>query len=390
VIRKRIKGCFDTADKLKEHNPEVFCEFLNEFNEFLSENNIKLPKNHDPEKIPHDDLLRALMSPDSPEELVVLLILINKLGSEKGWDEVVFEAKSRGVDLPDGLDQLFYTDRAMKVWIVSHKKHPDLLEESFARARIYSKSSYTYYPMQRDIRPSFKIPSEESVQELAKELDSHFNVEQGTKVLMYDFDAEIWFLIRHPGIAKWQGVYEKGEAKSKAITPELYDAVVYHKKFGDLRMNTSRKSDHTAYRIAFGYLLFSASNVFDPTKKIVRLDPLKGCVATLCKTADVAGLHKIHVSEVSFLTLKSYGARRVIWRAEKQNESLPLDEDNWVIPKDTDSILYAKLRYQLKSGGKWQTMTVHTGKNLSYERDGDSCVLEDFLRLRTFINGSIA
>ena len=386
MIRKRIKGCFDNADKLKGHNPGVFCGFLEEFDDFLTENNIKLPKNRDEDKIPHDALLEALMSSDSPEELVVLLILINKLGSEKGWDEVVREAKLRGVKLPDGLDKLTYSDRAMKVWTESHKKHPDLLEESFARARIYNKSSYTYYPMSRNMRGLFKVPSDEQVQELAKELDSHFNVDQGTKVLMYDFDAEIWFLIRHPGITKWQGVYEKGQAKSKAITPELYDAVIYDKKYGDLRMNTTRKSDHTAYRIAFGHLLFNASNVFDSKKNIIRLDPLKGDAVELCKTADIAGLHKIHVSEVSFFAL-SQDARRVTWRAEKQNESLPLDASNWVVPLDTDSILYVKLRYQLKPGGKWKSMTVHTGKILSHERDGDSCVLEDYLRLRGFIGG---
>jgi len=390
MIRKRIKGCFDTAEKLKGHSPSVFCDFLEEFDYFLSGNNIKLPKNRDEEKIPHDSLLKALMSPDSPEELVVLLILINKLDSEKGWDEVVYEAKLREVKLPDDLEKLTYADRAMKVWTASHKKHSDLLEESFARARIYNKSSYTYYPMHRDIRSYFQVPSEESVQELAKDLDSHFNVDQGTKVLMYDFDAEIWFLIRHPGIAQWQGVYEKGQAKSKAITPELYDAVVYHKKYGDLRMNTHRKSDHTAYRIVFGHLLFRASNVFDKNKKIIRLDPLKGCAVNLCKTGDIAGLYKIHVSEVSFFAMMSQGTRRVTWRAEKQNESLPLDSSNWVVPTDTDSILYAKLRYQHKSGGKWQSMTVHTGKNLSYERDGDSCVLEDFLRLRGFVGGSFS
>ena len=38
----------------------------------------------------------------------------------------------------------------------------------------------------------------------------------------------------------------------------------------------------------------------------------------------------------------------------------------------------------------WQGLTVHTGKNLSYERDGDSCVLEDWLRERLFINAQIA
>ncbi len=50
MIRRRIKGCFDTVDKLKGHDPKVFCAFLEEFDGFLKENKISLPKNRDPEK----------------------------------------------------------------------------------------------------------------------------------------------------------------------------------------------------------------------------------------------------------------------------------------------------------------------------------------------------
>jgi hypothetical protein len=387
--RKRISGCFDTVAKLKNHDPVVLCDFLACFPKFLSRAKISLPKDGNPDKIPHDQLLQALMAPTAPGALAVLLILINKLGNETGWQEVEFEARQRGVALPGDIDRLSYADRAMKAWTVAHDEHPDLLEESFARARIYKKSSYTYYPMSRDLLDAFRPPDADAIKELEADLNAHFNVDTGTKVLVFDFDAEIWFLIRHPGIAQWQGVYEKGQVKSRAVTPELYDAVVYHKKFGDLRMNTHRKSDHTCYRITFGHMLFDASNVFDPHRMIVGLKPLWGDAREVCKIDDVQGLHEIRISEVCFYAMKSHGYKRVTWRSEKQNESLPLSETNWVIPDDTDTVLYAKFRYRLRNSAKWQGLTVHQGKNLSYERDGDSCVLEDWLRERLFINAQI-
>jgi len=215
MIAARVKGCFDTVTKLKTHNPEVLCEFLEQFPSFLKQAKIHLPVDRNPDKIPHDALFEALMSPEAPEELVVLLILTHKLGNETGWKEVEFEARQRAVTLPADLGSLQYVDRAMKVWTAAQPRHPDLLEESFARARIYKRSSFTYYPMSRNLLSSFRVPDTPLLKELEEELNSHFNVDAGTKVLMYDFDAEIWFLIRHPGIAKWQGVYEKGEAKKK-------------------------------------------------------------------------------------------------------------------------------------------------------------------------------
>lgn len=385
MARKRIKGCFDSVTKLRDHDPLVLCEFLKQFAVFHSPE-LQLPDDCDPKKIPYDEILDVLMSSKVPENIAVLLILINKLGNETGWEEIKKEARLRGAPLLFKADQLSYADRAMKAWTVAQPEHPDLLEESFARARIYKKSSFTYYPMSRNLLSSFRAPSTVALAELVQRLNAHFG--EGTKVLVYEFDAEIWFLVRHPGIVQWQGIYVEGQVQSKAITPELYDAVVYHKKFGDLRMNTHRGSDHSEYRIAFGHLLFDEANVFDPNKKIVTLNPLKGSAVELCKKGDVYGIYRILISEVCFYAT-SHGPRRVTWRSQKENESLPLNPDDWIIPADTDSVLYAKFRYQLSNSGRWQGLTVHTGKTLSYDRDGDSCVLEDWLRERKIINARV-
>ena len=390
MATNRISGCFASARKLRSHNPAVLCGFLELFPGFLSKEKIGIPADRNPDKIPYERLFSALMSPSAPNHLTVQLILVDKLANETGWQEVAYEAKQRGVPIPADIEELCDADRAMKVWTLAQPDHPDLLEESFARARIYKKSSYTYYPMGSNILDRFKSPDASALKQLEADLNAHFGVDEGTKVLKYDFDAEIWFLIRHPGIVKWQGVYEKGRVKSRAVTPELYDAVVYHKKYGDLRMNTHRKSDHTRYRIAFGHLLFDASNVFDPKRKIVGLRPLWRDAQDLCRAGDIRGLHEIRISEVCFYAMQSHGYRRVTWRAERQNESLPLTSENRVIPDDTDTVVYAKFRYRLKRTDKWQGLTVHAGNNLSYERDGDSCVLEEWLRERMFINAGIA
>ena len=66
---------------------------------------------------------------------------------------------------------------------------------------------------------------------------------------------------------------------------------------------------------------------------------------------------------------------------------LPLDHQNRALPDDAEKVKYAKFRYQLAGDKKFKCLTVYSGKKMSYERDGDSCVLEDWLRERKFIEG---
>ena len=87
------------------------------------------------------------------------------------------------------------------------------------------------------------------MQNLQEDLSSYFIAEQlgkGTHVIKFDFEQEIWFLIRYPGQLKRQmEIDPDGEPNSRTFKPEEYDAVVYHKHYGALRMNTNRVRDRT-------------------------------------------------------------------------------------------------------------------------------------------------
>ena len=384
----RIKGCFETVEKLRSHNPGVLCKFLEQFPAFLTKFGITLPNPASRDTLPYEELREALMSPEIPDGLAVLLILVGKLGNELGWGEIEREADMREVRLAFDKTEMTYSDRAMMAWILAQPGNADILEESFARARIYSRSSYTYYPMNLDIRDKYRTPGDVDITALEGSLDAYFGVTEqlgtGAKVLKYDYDAEIWFLVRHPGVLRREGVYEKGHVKSLPLSPEQYDAVVYHKKYGDLRINAHRKKEHDRYRIDFGHLLFGEANVFDNTRKIVNLRPLIGDCLAICEHRDIPGLKTLLVSEICF-TSEEHGTRRVTWRSKSDNAMLPLDAEHRALPKTAESVIYAKFRYQLNGDTKFKGMTVHTGKALNYERDGDSCVLEEWLRERKFI-----
>ena len=56
-----------------------------------------------------------------------------------------------------------------------------------------------------------------------------------------------------------------------------------------------------------------------------------------------------------------------------------------LLPEDTVTIYTAKFRYSLTNGAKDRLLTLHQGRRLTYSRDGDSSVIEDWLRRRDFI-----
>ena len=194
MAKKRISGCFASARKLRSHNPAILCDFLELFPDFLLKEKIILPADRNPDRIPYDHLFDTLMSTLAPNSLTVQLLLVDKLANETGWQEVAYEATQREVQIPPNIEQLCDADRAMKVWTLAQPDHPDLLEESFARTRVYNKSSYTYYAMGKDVLDRFQWPDAEALKKLGAGLNDYFGVDEGTKVLQYDFDAEIWFL----------------------------------------------------------------------------------------------------------------------------------------------------------------------------------------------------
>ena len=88
----RIRGCFDSVEKLRSHNPVVLRKFLEQFQDVLKMFHITLPNPTDEKPLPYENLREALMSPEIPDRLAVLLILIDKLGNEQGWIEIEHEA----------------------------------------------------------------------------------------------------------------------------------------------------------------------------------------------------------------------------------------------------------------------------------------------------------
>lgn len=214
---------------------------------------------------------------------------------------------------------------------------------------------------------------------------------KATEIIPYDFEKEIWFLIRYPGRqSRHSGCNDEGEWRNFVFNPEQYDAVAFNKVYCDLRMNTMRTREHAKYRIAFSHLLFDMANAFRPKEAVVSLQPLlRDDAVRLFECDDIPGLAMIVPYEMTFET---YGLppREL---SEKALEGSSLLQGNphvpRLLPRDAHCVRKLVLHYRLKDSARLSRLTIDEANKVTFERDGDSVVVEEWLRRRTFVKNFV-
>jgi hypothetical protein len=393
------KKHFATASSLRRFTPAVLARFLHFFPDYLAAIRLKVPA---PEAatgrtMPYDAIVDACMAPRIDTKLDGVLFMATHLGDQDGWERIQEEMAIRGLNATFDANDFTHYDLPLLVWLQGQPDHPDILEQSYARGRIHAKSSYTYYAPTADRRAAYKKPNKTALTELRGTLAEHFTGDprhRDVTLLDYDYDEEIWFLVRYPGQpVRPDAIGAKTPYAELSYIPGQYDAIVYHKKFGDLRINSVRKKEHGTYRTAFGHALLNEGNAFDPTRKLITLAPLRGACRHLFAEDDAGDFPRVRPIEACFFDI-SFPGKRITWRADGKEEHLlkyAMTEDpRLLLPSTTDTIVYAKFRYRLKDSDAWHSMTVHHGMILRFERDGHSAVLEQWLRKRKFIHDVLA
>lgn len=273
------KKHFSTVAALRHFTPAVLAEFLHRFPGYLKQKNLTIPPAEAAEfkNMPYDDIRAVCMAEDIDPELNRILFMATQLGDEQGWTLIQEELEDRQQAV--SFDPKHYTHHDLPVVVWLRRKSPaqeDILEQSYARMRIHAKSAYRYYAPFHAPRAKFEYPNKQALQNLRRDIAMHITNDPNNpdvKVIDYDYTAEVWFLIRYPGQPVRPDAVKNGEEEDVSYTPGQYDAVVFHKTYGDLRMNTIRKKEQVHYRTAFGHALFGETNVFDPKKKNHYLGP---------------------------------------------------------------------------------------------------------------------
>jgi len=394
------KRCFSSVEALRRLTPQVLRDLVALFPNYVAARQLVLPVMAAEDNLDFAGIRDALMAGNVPGELDDILYLSSLLGNSRGWAMVESQASEDGRTLPPMPAQLTYVDMAIVAATQEWPKHKASLERANARARVHSRSSYVYYAPALDPRAKYRATTDARIKETRDELAAYF-IQQGlvedsrhgraTEVIPYDFDKEVWFLIRYPGKqSRHSGCNRKGDWKSYVFNPEQYDAVAYNKVYGDLRMNTKRKRDHTKYRIVFGHLLFGEANVFRPKGQVVTLDPLLGDhAADLFGCDDVPGLGMIGPIEITYDT---WGMPPRQYTEKALDGSTLLTGNKYgtrVLPSGALSVGKVVLTYRLDQMTRFGRLTLQVGNRVNFERDGDSVVVEDWLRRRGFVKSFV-
>jgi hypothetical protein len=389
------KRCFASVETLRHRNPQVLRDLLALFPDHVAARGLVLPRHATVENLNYEGIRDALMQGDIPEELDDILYLSSLLGNVKGWSMIEQQLADDGREMPDFSADDDYADLAILAAIHNWPQNKSILEKSIARARVHSKSAYVYYAPALDLRSKFRLPDEASLAEAREALCVHFVNEglvgdgdrrKATEIVPYDFENEIWFLVRYPGRRARQSGYNHGNWQNFVFNPEQYDAVAYNKVYGDLRMNTKRKREHARYRMTFGHLLFDQSGGFREKAGVVTLDPLlRPDGAGLFNCDDIPGLAMIVPVALTYETL-SLPPRQ--WTESAVDGGSLLHGNKHaprILPREAHHVLKAVFQYRLKDSTRLSRLTIDGGNKVTFERDGDSVVVERWLRKRGFV-----
>jgi len=385
------KRAFDNVRALGNRHPQVLRGLMGHFPDHTQQWGVDLTA----EELDFVAIRDAFMAQEIPEALDDILYLSTALGNSTGWSMIERQAEEDGLQLPHHNADLTDTDMAVLAAIHNWPANLALLERANARARIHAKSVFKYYPMEVELRHKYRAPTPETLAEAEELLRDHYvakgyiHASQGhsVRIIPYDFENEIWFLIGYAAKKqRFRGCQNDGEMQSFDFNPEQYDAVVYNKVYGDIRMNTKnwRKKDHAKYRLAIGRMLLDNGGAFSPSKKMVTLSPLEQAhAADLFATDDIAGLAQIEPVELKY---GPFAEPRTFTMTADKGSSLRIENDlaPRLVPADS-RMIRAVFEYRLADSPRRCRLSLSAGNKIGYERDGDSMVLEQWLRARGFL-----
>lgn len=386
------KRSFASVKSISNHNETLLRQLLAHFPEYTERFSLDLSA----PQLDLDAVHQLLMGDAIPEALNDLLYISNALGTSSGWQLIEEQSVRDRFRLPPFNPTYSYIDLAVNVALSSWPNGTAFLESAYACQRIHAKSSFKYYGMISDIRSNFHLPTDEGLAFMRKILCNHFiergyiragEQERAVRIIQYDYVNEIWFLICYADRKKrFRGWTDEGESKNFEFNPEQYDAVVYNKVYGDIRMNTcgQRVKDHQKYRYAFGTLLFDNGGAFHPSKDVVSLAPLADSrAAELFNVDDIPNIAFIEPISLKYEAILS---------PLKESCTAPADSSLRVLSRfkprlvpDEAFVTHVVFSYRLKDSKHVGKLELSHGNTIAYDRDGDSMVLEEFLRKRGFV-----
>lgn len=371
---------FSNPAVLRRIQPRLLLGLLETHRPYFAHQSLELPPQGDGTRIPYDELVGLLMSPESdmPPDLAEALWFIHEMSTDQAMDSLLREAELRRIPLTNDPDPT-PADIAIQVWL--HNR--EILERKHAEQYLTRPRSFEYFQSRSSATPSFEPPDADTLEALQNDLDDWFDLKKrgrGSKVFVFPKANEVWFLVRHGEPFRREGSLVDGEPSSVFYRPEKYDVAVYNETIGELRINARSKGEKHLYRTRLGLHLFGDEEYFPDSGKYT-LEPLRrdGFAAVVCQ--DIEGMEWVKLTELHHFW---GGLEQEVEIRKAQDLFLAFGRRDASIPEDP-RLTQARFRIKFADAKTPRTITIKPPNVAQFTRDSDSDFIEEWLVRRGFV-----
>lgn len=371
---------FANPATLRSIQPARLLRLLHDYRDFFASIHCPLPADDLPESLDYQALVDTFASPNEsmPPELLDALFLIDEMSDEEGMEALITAAIQENLELESG-DDHSPADVAVQVWLEDR----EILERHHALKFFKRPKSFVYYQSTVNGQLEFNEPTGERRASFEHALDDWFEKKRrgrGSRVLIYEDQNEIRFLIRHGRPFAREESLNGSTVESVCYRPIKYDVVVYDRRVQELRINAALAGEKQLYVRLIGLYFFSGPDCFPGTNKY-SLEPLRELGDESLSCGDIDGIEWIKLTEVAFYWGGPHGETEV---RKSGDLFASLAARDGQLPR-RPRITKAAFKVKFFDSKTPRSVTIRSGNVAQYCRDGDAQLIERWLELRGFI-----
>ncbi len=372
---------FIQPDILTVIAPERLRSLLSPYQEYLVKRGLVFPE-APTAAISCTRLSAILAQPDEqvPSQMVDALYFISAMTDTNAVDNLMAAAKSAHPGMEFNMDASD-ADIIVQIWLVD----PDLVTTRHAESLVNTPKSFEYYRSREPKPNTFSMPDQATIKEMEVAMNHWFERNRrgrNCRIITADHGNKFSFLIRHGMPMLRRRSIRNDKTETILYRPEVCDVAFYDRSQNELGVRAmGTKGEKNLYRETIGYYLFDNYHYFQERQKIT-LNPLEidGVNSLVC--SDIDGLEQVTLTAINNRLDDGcdgyvfHKAKDVFLSLQKQKKSMP----------PASALTMAIFSMKLTGIEKPRTLTIQPPNRVTYQRDDESIVVDEFLDKRGFID----
>lgn len=376
---------FSDPDWLRTIAPPNLAALLRPWSAYLDSRGVPLPA-CPAAAIDCDALSAVLLSPDAstPADLVDALYLVLETAADAELDDLVDDARRRGLLPVPGPGDPTAADLAAALWVADS----DAVRQRHAMTIARAQRSFLYFAgSHRRPRP-FPDVDEATCRTIEAELDAWFAEHRrgrGCRLLVSREPGRAWLVVRHGQTMRREASHgEDGRAGTQFYRPQRHDILVYDERNDEIGVHAGTKGERALYLRTLGLRVFGQEDYF-PTAERFTLAPLVEHGADALACDDVRGVDAVRLIEVRRLWGGAYKEVEVR-RASDVFAALEARGEMLRSPAPVGAVFRVKFAGAVKE----RSVAVNVPAAARYERNEDGEAFERWLDARGFLKRRVA